>query len=363
MNAPIRIKSFRGRNLSDALCKVRSELGPDAIILETKQQPKSRLPWSQTLVEVTASSSPPADSDASVHSQSFEEQTPMTSETMDGLTLDRLDDSPSNRVPSHPAYPANFIQVASELLLRDLPRDCVEDWLAMGREDLGPEVHDRWVLRAYLAQCLRREIPIDPPSQSWSKGRATIAIVGPAGHGKSSALAKIAGFAQIHRGLRPRIIACLHPSNPPHTRLAEYCELMGWIYEQVDAPKLASAVASGMESCDWTAIDLPSVPVGDTESMEQWRSMVAEIEISQTHLALSATTSVACAKRFLDWYQGLSPSHLLATHLDDGWGLGSWVSFLRSANLPLGFASLGPNVPDDIAECEPRLLAQWVLGA
>lgn len=363
MNAPIRIKSFRGRDLSDALRKVRSELGPNAIILETKHQPKSRLPWSRTLVEITASSSPPAEPDPSVHLLSLEELTPMTSDAMDRLTLDRLDDSPSHRVPSHPLYPESFVQVASELLLRDLPRDCVEDWLAMGLADLGPDVRDRWVLRAYLAQCLRHEIPIDPPSQSWSKGRTTIAVVGPAGHGKSSALAKIAGFAQNHRGLRPRIIACLQPSNPPPNRLAEYCDLMGWIYEQVDAPKLASAVASGMESCDWTAIDLPSVPVGDTESMEQWRSTVAEIEIAQTHLALSATTSVPCAKRFLDWYQGLSPSHLIATHLDDGWGLGSWVSFLRSANLPLGFASLGPHVPDHIAECEPRLLAQWVLGA
>lgn len=363
MNAPIRIKSFRGRNLSDALCKVRSELGPDAIILETKHQPKSRLPWSRTRVEVTASSSPPAESDATVHLQPLEEPTPMTSETMEALTLDQPHVSASNPVPAYTAYPASFIQVASELLLRDLPRDCVEDWLAMGLEDLGPEVHDRWVLRAYLAQCLRREIPIDPPSRSWSKDRATLAVVGPSGHGKSSALAKLAGFAAMHRGRRPRIIACLHPSNPPHSRLAEYCDLMGWIYEQVDAPKLASALASGIESYDWTAIDLPSVRVGDTESMDQWRSIVAEIGIAQIHLALSATTSVACAKRFLDWYQGLSPSHLLATHLDDGWGLGSWVSFLRSANLPLGFASLGPHVPDHIAECDPRLLAQWILGA
>jgi len=363
MNTPIQIKSFRARTLSDALDRIRHELGPDAIILETKHPPKSRFSWSRALVEVTASSSPPTESDPSVPSQSLEEQPRMISDPMDGLPLERQDDSSPDPVPSYAPYPASFIQVASELLLRDLPRDCVEDWLARGLADLGPEVRDGWVLRAYLAQCLRHEIPIDRPSRSWSTDRTTIAVTGPAGHGKSSAVAKLAGFAATHRGLRPRIIACLHPSTPPHPRLADYCDLMGWIYEQVDAPKLASAVASGMGACDWTAIDFPSVPVGDTESMEHWRSTLAEIEIVQTHLVLSATTSVSCARRLLDWYRALSPSHLLATHLDDGWGLGSWVPFLRSANLPLGFASFGPHVPDHIAECEPRLLAQWILGA
>lgn len=363
MNTPIQIKSFRAKSLSEALDRIRHELGPDAIILETKHPPKSRFSWSRALIEVTASSPPLAESDVSVPSRSLEEQTRMISEPTDGLAIERQNDSPPNPVLSYAAYPACFIQVATDLLLRDLPRDCVEAWLARGLADLGPAVRDEWVLRAYLAQCLRSEIPIDPPSRSWSTNRTTIAVVGPAGHGKSSAVAKLAGLAALHRGLRPRIIACLHPSTPPHSRLADYCDLMGWSYEQVDAPKLASAVASSVESCDWTAIDFPSVPLGDTESMEYWRSTLAEIEIVQTHLVLSATTSVLCASRLLDWYRALSPSHLLATHLDDGWGLGSWVPFLRSANLPLGFASLGPNIPDHLAECEPRLLAQWILHA
>jgi flagellar biosynthesis protein FlhF len=358
MNAPIRIKSFRAKNLTEALRKVRTELGPDAIILETRQKQRSRFSWSRDQIEVTASSGPPPDLPPDPLS---DDPSPPSDEPI--VTEIKTIRHPVESPLFEPApYPLCFIQVGTELLMRELPRERVESWLKEAFSSLGSDDRDPWVVRAYLAQLLRREIPIDPPTRSWIQEKSTVAVV-PPGHGKSSAVAKLASIASMHLGLHPLVISCVHASAPPRPRLADYCDLMEWNYEQVDAPKLVSAVAKGIEHCDWVVLDIPSIPLGDIESMETWRSILQEIQIAQTHLTISATTATTHAQRLMDWYQGVSPSHLLVTHLDEALGLGGFYPFLCSAKLPLGFATFGPDIPNDIVESDSSLLAQWILGS
>jgi flagellar biosynthesis protein FlhF len=364
MIAPIRIKSFRARNLADALRKVRTELGPDAIILDTKQTQRSRFSWarfswSRDQIEVTASSGPPPDTQLD---PALDEPSPPSDEPIAAEI--KTDHPPVESPLLEPApYPLCFIQVGAELLKRELPRDRVDSWLKEALSALGSDDRDPWVVRAFLAQMLRREISIDPPTRSWAHEKSTVAVVGPPGHGKSSAVAKLASIASLHLGLRPLVISCVHASAPPRPRLADYCDLMEWNYEQVDAPKLASAIASGIDHCDWVVLDIPSIPLGDIESMEMWRSILQESQITQTHLTINATTGTAHAQRLLNWYQGVSPSHLLITHLDEALGLGGFYPFLSSAKLPLGFATFGPDIPNDIVESDSSLIAHWILGS
>lgn len=353
------IKSFRAKNLSEALRNVRLELGPDAIILETKQRYASRLSWSRSRVEVIASNGPPP--------ENYPSQQPSAESTSPPEPKVAECDSPHPSVETSarkpPSYPLCFVQVGSELLKRDLPREQIETWLEEASASLGTAVQDPWVVRAYLAQRLRHEIPIDPPTHAWTNANSTIAVVGPPGHGKSNSVAKLASIASMHLGLRPLVISCVHPSaTPPHPRLADYCELIGCGYKQVDAPKLASAIARGREHSDWIALDVPSVPLGDFQTMDTWRSLLEELGVTQTHFTISATTATAPAGRLLDWYHGLAPTHLLVTHLDEAFGLGGFYSFLSSARIPLGFATFGPHIPEDIDECDTAQLAHWILG-
>lgn len=255
-----------------------------------------------------------------------------------------------------------FARVASELLLRDLPANRIESWLHRAERELGTRVDDPWVLRAHIAQSIRGEVPIDPPTSAWTADRIAIAVMGPSGHGKSSAVAKLASAAAIHLQRTPMIIAGADDACPVHERLADYCEVMGWGYEQVAAPKLASAIEAAWARYDFVALDLPAIGIGDMEAMARWRAGLEPIAILQTHLALSATTGTCHARRMLDWYQALGPSHWLATKLDEAGGLGSFYPVLAGTRMPLGFASVGPGIPCDLQECDFPRLAHWILG-
>ncbi|MDB5384665.1 MAG: hypothetical protein JWM11_311, partial [Planctomycetaceae bacterium] len=53
------VRTFRARTLHDALNVVRRELGTEAVILQTRRTPTSRLwPWARCDVEVTARTQP-----------------------------------------------------------------------------------------------------------------------------------------------------------------------------------------------------------------------------------------------------------------------------------------------------------------
>jgi flagellar biosynthesis protein FlhF len=373
MNAPIRIKSFRAKNLTEALKMVRTELGPDATILETKPAPRSKLGWSRFRVQVTASSgcSAPAEAMDPI-------EDPSTEDAPQGETSPENSEKPIDACPVPTSIPTSipadwtnecefyndvYMQVASRLLLNDVPAATIERWLRQSHDQLGSNVQDAWLLRAHIARLIRHEIPVDAPSASWLTRREVIAVIGPSGHGKSSAVAKLAGVASMQLGLRPLVIACETELAPANPQLAGYSSLMGWGYEQADAPKLPRQGLATSSDHDWVAIDVPGVPMGDREGLERMRGWLTQLGVTQVHLTLAATTGDTHVRRSLDWYQGLQPSHLLLTKLDEALGLGSLVPCLAAAHLPLGFVSVGPRVPSDFLECDGPRLAHWLLGS
>lgn len=60
MTQPIQIRTFRAKSLSEALARIRRELGPDAVILETKPAARSLLGLSNNRISVTATSNSPS---------------------------------------------------------------------------------------------------------------------------------------------------------------------------------------------------------------------------------------------------------------------------------------------------------------
>jgi flagellar biosynthesis protein FlhF len=162
--------------------------------------------------------------------------------------------------------------------------------------------------------------------------------------------------------LRPAILSYAPDGLPSRHCLSEYCHLMDWGFEQVDAPKLVPSALERLEGCDLVLIDSPCVRPGDVEAMEALRATLTAAEVSQTHLVMSALTGAPHFRRALAWYQQLEPSHLLLTKLDEAHGLSGIYSSVLASHLPLGFASTGPGVPEDLIELDAVQAVRWVLG-
>ncbi len=370
MKPDVCIKTFQARTLAEALSRVRRELGPDAVILETKVTSASLVPWRGTRIHLTASSrsannamqETPASS--LVEDPELAEKTDSSSNTIHA-EAESLSPSPKP-IPPVPAplewLPDSYLWVADQLRQTDLEPNVIRTWLHDAFAQLGSNVTDPWIIQAHLGQRISAALKVALPLEDWKTSRATVAVVGGSGQGKTSCIAKMAGMASLQCGLRPGILNCSNDGLQAKHSLARYCDLMDWGYEQVHAPKLALAAFERLNECDLILIDTPSCNPGEPEAIEDMQRMLESLAVSQTHWVASANLHPASFHRLQDWYQPLKPTHLLLTKLDESLGLSGLYTGLAHSHLPLGFASTGPGVPDDFLSLNPARVVTLLLG-
>ncbi|MBM3963930.1 MAG: hypothetical protein FJ308_02530 [Planctomycetes bacterium] len=406
MTQPIQIRTFRAKSLSEALARIRRELGPDAVILETKPATKSILGLGNNRISVTATSNTPSHNNPSNIPQASDQQaaesqasteTPL--QASDRLRIASLgdlssassgDDSLSStsdlancddrispeQLPSRfirssgrkrtrddsPPFTGPYLEFAAELAQTDLDRDLIHAWMLEANEILGDEVTDSWVIRALIAQWIRSSLTVSPSVRDWEPGRERIACIGPAGHGKTNCVAKLAGLVSQSLGWVPGIVSCNAPGTNSTSRLAEYCSMMNWPYGQADSPKVVPSILQQMESCDILLIDAHCGTICDVETRQKTSELLTSLGTTQTHLVMSATLSAVAFRRALEWYESYAPTDLLMTKLDEACGLSAIYLSLTQANLPLGFISTGHRIPSDFLQLDSGKLIQCILG-
>jgi len=401
MTQPIQIKTFRAKSLSEALDRIRRELGPDAVILETKPASRSLLGLGNNRISVTATSNSPSAhplASAQPPEGTLEPSTDPSPESEppgitscvnpagpsadDDLTTSETDQTRCDDLFGTSALPMRFIrssglrrtrdesnpfsgpylEFAAELAQTDLDRDLIYAWLMEANEILGDEVSDSWVIRALIAQWIRGSLTVSDPIHKWSQGQERIACIGPSGHGKTNCVAKLAGLVSQSLGWVPGILSCNASGAASAGRLAEYCSMMNWPFLHIDSPHAVRSTLQQMESCDILLIDAHSGTIGDTETQQKTSELLTNLATTQTHLVMSATSSAVSFRRALEWYEAYTPTDLLMTKLDEACGLSAIYLSLTQANLPLGFISTGHRIPSDFLQLDNSKLVQCILG-
>lgn len=401
MTQPIQIRTFRAKSLSEALARIRRELGPDAVILETKPAARSLLGLGNNRISVTATSNSPSanphvstlqseetlpnpnhpsqasnpsgiashddrsehsDNEATASGGSDQASREDLSETQPlSMRFIRSSGRTRTRDESNP-FTGPYLEFAAELAQTDLDGDLIHAWMLEANEILGDEVTDSWVIRALIAQWIRGSLSVSAPVREWSRGQERIACIGPSGHGKTNCVAKLAGLVSQSLGWVPGILSCNASGTTTTSRLAEYCSMMNWPFGQVESPHAIPSTLQQMESCDILLLDAHCGTIGDTETQHKTAELLTALATTQTHLVMSATSSAISFRRALEWYESYAPTDLLMTKLDEACGLSAIYLSLTQANLPLGFISTGHRIPSDFLQLDSSKLVQCILG-
>lgn len=401
MTQPIQIRTFRAKSLSEALARIRRELGPDAVILETKPVARSLLGLGNNRISVTATSNSPSANPQVSAQQESETVHPTTnpSQASDPSRIASHDDTSKHsgrdaaawggsdqahredqseaqplpmrfvrssgrtrtRDESNP-FTGPYLEFAAELAQTDLDRDLIQAWMLEANEILGDEVTDSWVIRALIAQWIRGSLSVSAPIREWTRGQERIACIGPSGHGKTNCVAKLAGLVSQSFGWVPGILSCNAAGTTSANRLADYCSMMNWPFRQIESPHAVPSILQPMQSCDILLIDTDCGTIGDTETQRKTVDLLTCLATTQTHLVMSATSSAVSFRRALEWYESYAPTDLLMTKLDEACGLSAIYLSLTQANLPLGFISTGHRIPSDFLQLDSSKLVQCILG-
>jgi flagellar biosynthesis protein FlhF len=380
------VRSFRAADSQQALAAVKAALGPDAVILSTREVSAGFLRRPE--VEVTAATpepppppAPPAGAATNTRVAAYRPaaepalgpagasavpfphgaEHPLAAEL---LYLRRaVEDArreireASNR--SAAALELRFAPAPASLHARLVDRG-MEEALAeeLVRRAL-PGTHDEGELESRIRGILAKKLVAG--RVPWGPGeRRTIALVGPTGVGKTTTTAKIAARAVLDSRLRVALVTVDTYRIAGADQLARYGEILGVpCLVAGDRKELAAALARCADA-DLVLVD--TAGRSDPEAVARQAELVRTIPGVELALVLSAATGWRELAAVATRYAALEPEALVLSKVDEAAGPAGALSAVARLRAPVACIADGQRVPEDLHEATGGRLVDLVAG-
>jgi flagellar biosynthesis protein FlhF len=331
------VQVYLAPSVQAAVARARRELGPEAVLLSSRRagqdsrmytvefgKPAIRPPRTAA----PAPESRPATSPQPAASLSTDHQpAPLALPSQPATLRDRL---AASGIPASIA--AAIVESASRRLA--------------ARADSGEET------AAAFEQAVRAELElrlkVNDSLGTLGAGRDIVALVGPAGHGKTSSIVKLAVTGGIRAG-RPVVVfaAGTQPIGAAEQAraLAHAFSFEFHVTETVDA--LARAIARRSRG-ELIFIDTPGFRVQDPDPESGLSRFLAHRADIDTHLTLMASLKSVDMRRVIDRFEVFRPAKLLFTRLDETDSLAATAAEAIRTGKALSFYGVGSRIPDDL---------------
>jgi flagellar biosynthesis protein FlhF len=275
--------------------------------------------------------------------------------------LRRLVEEMRNRMPSgRPASTGDAREVAGVVddeaprfsndelhTYRHLIRRGMEEFLARGlveeaRRHGAGSADD---IAESVKASLRKQM--SPAPAPWlAEGRRTMALIGPTGVGKTTAIAKIAARALLETRFKVALITVDTYRVGASEQLARYGKIMG-IPTHVARDR--AALAAGISRCqDADLVLIDTAGRSDNQSLAEQTSLLRSVPQIELQLVLSAATGGRELGAIARRYRAIGPERLIFTKLDEVDGPAGVYSAASALARPISCITDGQRVPEDI---------------
>jgi flagellar biosynthesis protein FlhF len=365
----VQLRRFKGKALPEVVAQVRAELGPEAVILHTKEgRGFSRFLHGRS-VEVVAA----VDERARVRARAAGAARPEPA----------AEQKPAWTTPPSPPQPSPLEPIKAEIA--ELRRLLLRFGGARGLPSTMAPVYS-WLVNAGvdepLAFRLLDEIPVTDANGPLSiealtaaverraagllrvagaaptLTKGTIAFVGPTGAGKSSTLAKLAVRAHVE-GITPCVVSLDASCAAPATPLEAISRVVGITHEIATTP---AQVRTALErQTPLKLIDTPGLGPLDHAGIAALAPLLHAARPSEVHFVMPATMKTDDALATLAAFGPLWVTRVAFTKLDEASTFGSILGVAAESALPVSYIAAGREVPDDLHPATAAELARRVL--
>lgn len=376
-------RKFVAPTMREALLKVKKELGEGAIILKSEKiQGEGLFDFLKgEMVEVTAvpeeemASAKIAGPDFAQHLDSSLAQKAETgTERRTHYELEVIKDEVRNlrqslaelslnlKYSKMPALPPELTKAYARLEESGMEQRWVQDLIGKALVDLAAKelVSTPDIDRYLMAQLSGVFVPL-APSLRGSSGPLVLALVGPAGSGKTTTLMKLATHPQVFGKRQVGVITVDTRRLAALEQIRTFARLSAISLEVVYKPEQMAATRDRLHSMEVILTDTPGCNPRDEEGIELLHELMERADCHEVHLVLPATMRdhellLTCEK-----YRAVPYSHLLFTHTDEATQFGTIANVSRHVAKPMSYMGTGPTIPEDIERPQPRQLAEWIL--
>jgi len=372
----MQIKRFEARDMGEALRMIKDEFGPQAVILSARDMTRGkgmlgllRNPG----VEVTAAidacpgagcskkEGPPAEN------WIFQED-PVSDRA-------RTADFPAGR----PARPLNLRQRAPmrRAVQRGVARTHVDRndrlirFLNLYEELVGQGVEEavasalmeglrrrsasagrvgEEAVKSRLKETLEEMGVADAVGSGSPGGRRVLALVGPAGVGKTTTLIKIAITEIFQKGKKVGLIALNDQRIGAGAEIEAYAHILNVPAGSASRPEELEEILERLVDKDLILIDTPGMSLGNRQGMDDLRRLLNCVDPLEIHLVTAAGTRGKDFQEIWKRFGSIPVARLLFTKIDETVEYGSVLNALVHTRLPVSYFTTGQEIPEDIEE-------------
>jgi len=366
----MQIKRFEAKNMTEALRQIKRELGPDAVILSAKDLRRENrlLGISRKIgVEVTAaidedypgmpSHRSPVYRPESAGKNRNADPRKIDQKTPDQGFLHKINDIV--RLKGH-VKPSDTIEKPSETRERHYAASYPKNRVSAGIDSSVSHTlknSDHSPMGRYLA---KTGLSVGALTLD-KKACNVIALVGNAGVGKTTTIAKLAAHFQLIHKKTVGLLSLDRRRIGGMQQLQCYADSMRLSLEIPAKEQDLPLALTRLAQCQVVLIDTPAVNPGDPDGLAPIKSHLRALGGAKTLLVLSAESREEDLQDTALRYTALNPAGAIISKTDLTRSYTDLVNFLCRQTLPVFFFSNGQRVPFDLTEATiERLAAQFL---
>ncbi|MBN1588003.1 MAG: flagellar biosynthesis protein FlhF [Pirellulales bacterium] len=401
------VKTYRAASMYEALQMVRCDLGPEAVVMQTRNvrsrrllglfarphqvevtasagvNVPSRLPSLRPTVAAAASAGPqglatseglsvldahapaqpidrPAAGATAGSRPALEGQLRGQATRLQGMVQD-LCRRPDVRLRHD--LPDSLFRLFTDLIDVDIDETTAGALIERVRAEApNVELTDPVLVKSRIARIIESEISVAGPIHVMPGQHRLVALVGPTGVGKTTTIAKLAANYRLKRRLNVGLITVDTYRIAAVEQLRTYADIIDLPMQVVSTPREMRQAVRRLSGLDLILMDTAGRSPRDEIKIQELKAFLTEAGADEVHLVLSSMAGARSLEQTVDRFAAVGTTSLILTKLDEAAGLGNLLPLLQSDALPLSYLTNGQNVPDDIETAEPTRLANLILS-
>lgn len=195
-------------------------------------------------------------------------------------------------------------------------------------------------------------------------GKPTVVIfIGPTGVGKTTTLAKIAANYSLNLKKKVGLITADTYRIAAVDQLKTYADILGLPVSVVYSSLEIQNAIEKYKDKDLVLIDTAGRSTKEKEQFDELKNLVTAAQADEIYLVLSSTTSISNCKQIVDSYNYIENYKLIFTKLDETPVIGVMLNARHYTNKSLSYVTTGQSVPDDIEIVDTGKLTKYLLGS
>jgi flagellar biosynthesis protein FlhF len=382
------LKKYEGATMKEALEKVKTDLGRNAVILHTKSFKRGGFLGlgGREIVEITASDdvrvldrtrreAPPKPGPANALLETiYKSAAPLDApaafpQPLAGHALDSIE-----------AEVGSIKSLIHDLVRREHRRDlsnCADHLVDLfdilirrGVDDatakaIVQRAKDGAAADAPAAEldAISTMLRIAGPIARKQQSARTVALIGPTGVGKTTTIAKLAANFKLREKLDVGLITIDTYRIAAVQQLKSYADIIGIPINVVLTPDELAGALHAFSNKDVVLVDTAGRSQCDAQKMGELKAFLDAGNFDEIHLVVSATTHTAHLESIVERFGPLAHDRLILTKIDESPCRGHLLNILLRINKAASYITTGQEVPDDIDVADAHKLAAIIMRA